>query len=272
MNILSVIAASRRRVTTDPDALDYFSRAEALGGSFDQTAINALYTEAYIKSAISDCIAGLKTDAVWSKITELYLHAGVTFPGLMAKVKHAGTATLTNNGPYVAGDYLAAGVGAGLKSASLKWLGTSFLDAISYNGSISCYVKNAPANQHPIGLLNVSLVKSIRPNGSPGWFYWKQGPDQVSFGSSHSSGYFIGSARAINDLQAYRNGVSTGFTTNAPDSVATGYEFVLSRAGAINYQGEMIAAHIGTGLTTTNAQNLSSRINTLMTALGCNVY
>jgi hypothetical protein len=271
MSLLLSIVGQRRRASFDTDALDYFSRAEALGGSFDQTAINALYTEAYCKTAISDCIAGLKTDAVWSKITELYLMGFVTFSGLMAKVKHAGTATLTNNG-FVAGNYLAAGIGSGIKSSSLNWLGTSFLDAVSYNGSMSCYVRNAGVNQHPIGLLDVTLVKSLRPNGSPGWFYWKEGPDQARFGSNQSSGYFVGSARAINDLQAYRNGVSTGFTTNAPDSVATGYEFVIGRAGSSNFTGEIIAAHIGTGLTTGEVANLSSRINTLMTAIGANVY
>ena len=270
MNLLLPIIGQRRRAGFDPDALDYFSRAEALGGSFDQTAINALYTESYIKKAISDCIAGLKTDAVWSKITELYLMGFVTFAGLMAKVKHAGTATLTNTN-FVSGDYLAAGSGAGLKGNGSANLATSFQPASNSNYSLSAYViQSATAS---------SALITIGTNGSNEIFRIGAGqvvvrPNFVTgFASAITTGYFIGSRRTSTDAEAYRNGISYG-TTATSDNAAFSNCFLFSRPAATFFytDARMSAAHVGTGLTDTEAANLSSRINTLMTAIGANVY
>jgi SPP1 family predicted phage head-tail adaptor len=89
----------------DSDALAYFTAAEAAGGSFDQTAISGTYTEEYVKTAISDFVAGLKTDGLWAKIELLPLFVGSSFAGLSVPLKGS-TMTLNN---FVTGDYVAAG-------------------------------------------------------------------------------------------------------------------------------------------------------------------
>jgi hypothetical protein len=132
----------------DTDAADYFSRAEALGGSFD---IDGTYTESVVKTAISDFVAICKTDGTWSKITEAYLLAGVDFSGLMAKLKYDTTATLTNNG-FVSGDYQAVSSGAGLTGDGSIYLGTSLVDnTLSANDkSFGIYLtaESAPGDQY----------------------------------------------------------------------------------------------------------------------------
>jgi hypothetical protein len=280
MNILTMIPASRRRVTTDPDALDYFSRAEALGGSFDQTAINALYTEAYMKSAISDCIAGLKTDAAWDKIIELYIHGFVSFAGLMAKVKHVGTETLTNNN-FVSGDYLAAGSGAGLKgNASDKYLGTSINDNILNpdSKSISRYATeaNTVSSAASIGIQVSELLQIAELSNNRVVIQMPASSAAVDIPSISSRAFYIGSRRGVNDFEAYRNGVTAGTDTTTPSQSSQNLEWYLfgrNQSGlSVPTNARISAFHIGTGLTDTEAANLSSRINTLMTAIGANVY
>jgi hypothetical protein len=273
MNILTMIPASRRRVTSDPDALDYFSRAEALGGSFDQTAINALYTEAYMKSAISDCIAGLKTDAVWDKITELYLMAGVTFPGLMAKVKHAGTEASTNVGPFDSGDYLAAGSGAGLKGdATTKRLNTEFGTVAQNDITIGAYITEAPsAGGTIVGRATDGNFRLAWSSGSTYVYRLNQTPS-VILSAIGETGQIIVTRRGPFDCEAYKDGSSFLASSAASTTTGSGNIFIFSNGDTLYSNQRLPCAYLCDGLTGTEAANLSSRINTLMTALGCNVY
>lgn len=296
MNLLLSIIGQRRRF--DPDALDYFSRAEALGGSFDQTAINASYTEAYCKGAISDCIAGLKTDAVWSKITELYLMGFVSFAGLMAKVKHAGTATLTNTN-FASGDYLAAGSGAGLKgNAANKRLSTGLVvsDHLSAgDGSLGIYaedmetavtkgfigVADAPTATAPHALL---LQDTGSRRGVIAGHYSNPNTIFITAASPVASAFEIISRTSTTDSRFYRNGTQSGSTnTNTSTDVADGMIGLFSlRYGTGTSEGSYSFGNysamrakvgfVGAGITDTEAANISSRINTLMTAIGANVY
>lgn len=284
MNLLLSIIGQRRRAGFDPDALDYFSRAEALGGSFDQTAINALYTEAYCKAAISDCIAGLKTDAVWSKITELYLMSFVTFAGLMAKVKHAGTATLVNSG-FAAGDYLAAGAGAGLKAnGSTNHLDSNFSDLslAPDDNSFSVYItEKAVGGTFPTYLgvrdnISPENYKLTYLNTSTGLLAMEF-PVTASVNTSHENSFVTASRRGVNDFEGYKNGTSVGVDTVTAASRAMSlnyYLFAYNQNGTARSRtnARMSNACIGQGLTDTEAFNLANRINALMTAIGANVY
>jgi hypothetical protein len=283
-------------VSYDADALDYFSRAETLGGSFDLSGINATYTEAYVKTAISDFIAGCKTDAIWTKLTEVYLLAGVSFDGLMAKLKHAGTATLTNNGPFVSGDYLAAGSGAGLVgNGSSKRLGTglicnTFMTAGS--ASLGIYAESLPTSG-TMGLIGVAdaasataahamILQSTFRRGLVASHYTSPTSLVSTAVNSASSAFEIVSRISSTNQRFYRNGVPSGSTnTNAYAGSSAGSIGMYSLrygtgTGSYSHSGfsAMRAkfAFAGLGLTDTDATNLSTRVNALMTAIGANVY
>jgi hypothetical protein len=264
----------------DADALDYFSRAEALGGSFDQSGISATYSEAYVKTAISDMIVGLKADGVWSEIIELYLLTGVTFGGLMAKVKHAGTATLTNtSNNFVAADYIAAGSGAGLKgNGSNKSLTT--VKTHGTLGSFGIYRTEKETTGTFFGESDGSAVNRFffDGNGAGGAIRYYYGQN-VGVNGNTDNGFLAVSRVSSTSLRAYRNTVVAGSngsgitpTANtttrfalfarilAPDSVQS-----LSNL-------RMSFAYVAQPLDDTQALNLSARVNTLMTALGCNVF
>jgi len=107
MNILSVIAASRRR--GDPDAADYFARIVSAGSTIsanNQAAVNAF-------------IVGCKADGIWTAIKAACFLAGPdNLTG--ALVPLVGTAPTNGGGNFVSGDYNRT---TGLKGdASTKYL------------------------------------------------------------------------------------------------------------------------------------------------------
>jgi hypothetical protein len=266
----------------DADALDYFTRAQALGGSFDLSALNATYTEVYVKTAISDFIAGCKTDAIWTKLTEVYLLAGVTFGGLMAKLKHAGTATLTNNGPFVSGDYLAAGSGAGLVGNGTTKRLVSSVPIATLRSLFTYNTLGASQSSSYIGVDSFPSVNRVRlgfdlaTNATTGNIGGNN-TNRVN-GNTQQIGALIITRQSETALKLFSNGsllntyaVSVAFTSPSALPIQLFAENINGAPGSFGNHKAVFAGY-GTGLTDTDAANLSTRVNALMTALGANVY
>jgi len=265
----------------DADAQDYFTRAEALGGSFDQSGLG--YSESVVKTAISDFVAGCKTDSIWTKIIEAYLLAGVTFSGVLAKLKHAGTAAITNVN-FVSGDYLAAGSGAGLVGNgttkhlnltvadntigvdSRSW--STYVTGLGTNNKYWMGVSGGAADNH-WSLIYITTLYGYAPSS---------GASQIVAKSpTVTTGYPIASRRANNAQECYWNGTSSATGSTLVTGAATANNWRLfdinnNGASAGPTDARFSFAHIGSGLTDTDAANLSTRVNALMTALGANVY
>ena len=238
------------------------------------------YTESYIKTAHSNFYAGLKTDGVWDKLTEFYLLAGKTFDGLTVKGK--GTGTLTNNN-FVTGDYLGVGTGAGLTGdGSTKYLDTG-LSGGSLDGddhSLSGYVQAFTIS----GRFLVGMRDGVGVTAGTEILVNLEGHQvRMPFSSAgmatsaNGASYLVGSRRGANDAEAYVNGVSDATDTSTASLTLASYPYYLFAANdggssLSRSDATLTFAHIGTGLTDTDASNLSTRVNTLMTALGCNVY
>lgn len=259
----------------DPDAQDYFTRAEALGGSFDLTSIDAAYTETYVKGAIIDYVVGLKADGLWDKLTELYLLSGVTFGGLMAKLKHAGTATLTNNN-FVTGDYVAAGTSAGLKGdGGTKYLDTGVNEADNVLNSLSI---SAYRTEVPVGTPRVDIgsLASHIGNGTSNELFVRMQNTNFAVTQSATGNllrHYLASRTDSSSIMIYMNGVLTITGSAASTTLSSFLFFLFCRyPGNALTNARLSFAHIGTGLTDTDAVKLSTRTNALMTALGTNVY
>jgi hypothetical protein len=230
--------------------------------------------------AISDFIAGCKADGVWSKITEAYLIAGVTFGGITVKLK--GTGTLTNNN-FVSGDYQATGAGAGLTGdGSTKYLDTGLND-----NTLSADDKHLGYYLTVMGSYGTRAQIGTYDGGTNYWVL--QNPDitttQVGIPftdalltASHTTGSAMVSRRGVNDVELYGNGssfatdTSTASATNANTSYYL-FAFNNNNSNALNYSDATLTfAHVGTSLTDTDAENLSLRVNKLMYDLGCSTY
>jgi len=186
--------------------------------------------------------------------------------------------SLTNNN-FVTGDYLGVGTGAGLTGdGSTKYLDTGLNDNTlsADDRGYSVYVTKA---------LTVASYMMLNYPGSGSAYSGFGSFDGVttqfflpasdaSLNSPAGDGMLIGSRRGVNDTEGYRNGVSVATDTSTASNTTTGVTFDLfaNGIGANRTDATLTFAHIGTGLTDTDASNLSTRVNTLMTALGCNTY
>jgi len=90
-------------------------------------------------------------------------------------------------------------------------------------------------------------------------------------------GHVIGSRRGVNDVETYYNGASNGTdtsTASASNSTSSWYLFARNLSDSPYFYADytLTFAHIGTGLTDTDAANLSLRVNKLMYDLGCSTY
>jgi hypothetical protein len=104
----SLIAASRRRVSFDPDAADYFARIVSAGSSI--SAANKIAVDVFVK--------GCKADGIWSAIKASCLLAGPDdLTG--ALVPLVGTAPTNVN--FVSADYN--------RTTGLKGSGSNYLDS-----------------------------------------------------------------------------------------------------------------------------------------------
>jgi hypothetical protein len=279
-NVEQYVGATSIKANWNAEASDYFLRAEALGGVFDQSHIDPAYHASYVKQNISYMIAGLKADAVWSKITEMYLLTGVTFGGLMAKLKYDTTATLTNNN-FVTGDYLAAGSGAGLKSdGSTKYLkgGISQIEIPARNSHLSTYNTQFSTGVVYMGSESALDIDRLAIYAAATSLFYSDltGATSISTITGSHVGHMVGTIESQESL--YENGSlikqeAVGGTARTPQAIDT-YLFAMNRNGVAAFLANFRSCcfSVGLGLTDTDAANLSTRTNALMTALGANVY
>lgn len=277
------VGATSIKATWNAEAADYFLRQEAKGSTFDASHLNPTYHASYVKQSISNMIQGLKDDGVWDDITELYLLAGFSWPtsGEITKLKYDTVPDLTNNN-FVSGDYVQAGSGAGLKGdGSTKYLGTSYeISGLGDSFAMSAYVAalGSNAGRHFMG----NYSGSASPDYC-GIYQSKltQTRAELPFNDAYiviedpaSAGILIGSRRGVNDAECYKNGssASSDTSTSAIDSNSTPFSLFATGSGVNKTNATLTAAHIGLGLTTTQAADLSTRVNALMTSLGANVY
>ena len=229
--------------------------------------------------AINDMVVGLKADGVWTKLTEVYLLSCVTsLSGVLIKLK--GTGSLTNVN-FVSGDYVAAGSGAGLVgNGSTKYLNAG----TAVSGGLSAYCTVAPSatgdyiavdafpSSNRVRLFYDSAVPSVSAN------IGGDNSARVNDGTT-LTGMFTTSRQLSTSLKIFRNGASvatsaTSTTFTAP-SVLPLYLFAVATSGSPGafFNGrQSICVQHNHDLTDTDAANLSTRVNALMTAIGANVY
>jgi hypothetical protein len=224
-------------------------------------------TPSQILRKINDMVVGLKSDNVWDKITEAYLMAGVTFGGITVKLK--GTGTLTNNN-FVSGDYQATGAGAGLTgNAGSKKIttGITTTSGASFSTYNTTQSTEAISGQSRITLaldnnFGVNIDRRFSGNAAG---------TQYAIGDSIKNDNWTVGYALNTGTKAFKNGSFDYFSSNTISS-SNVYLFGRQVDNAVSVDCSITFAHIGTGLTDTDAANLSLRVNKLMYDLGCNVY
>lgn len=255
-------------VAYDADAQAYFTA-------------NTSITSAADKNAINDFYLGLKTDAIYTKINAMYLplwsSATANKWNLINPVDtnagyrltfstgwtHASTGMTPNGTSAYADTFLSTSV-TGLNTGHLSYYSrtNSTITGIEMGA-----LKNTPNSYTELSCRYSTSGSAVRYNNAGVPTY---------LANANSQGYYIGLRTASNVLKLFKNGSSVQSLTTASSATTTNTIYI----GAINNSlvaglfsnRECCFSSIGTGLTDTEATNLSSRVNTLMTYFGINIY
>ena len=254
---------------TDPDARDFIQRVEAADGA-------AL--EDGIKLAYADFIRGCKADGNWNAImAACILAAARTLSGALVPLKGAAP----TNFNFVSGDY----------NRKTGLVGNGSTKYLNSNHKISQYTTGE--NLH-LGLYGTAGLASGRPMGVfRATVYTRHylpidiSSNVVGWGNSTpaaavvASGHYI--ATRVTGQQAFRylNGsVDTGPLTidgSTPSDWPVGIFVAIGSATGLANEAQLLNGlttarialyHIGDGLTATQVANLSTRVTTLINAIG----
>jgi hypothetical protein len=277
-------------ISVDSDAQVYFDAVATNGGSIGVLA----------KTAVTNFIIGLKADGLWSSIYDIGLFAGVDqIAGALVKVKTPLASRLLVNNNFTSGAYSPTGSTAGFKgNGSNTYLNTGFNPGTTGLNPQSNSLTNFGVFAYWAGSeTSTRYVMGIQQTNTPlagvglGW----------SGGIPNKEGGVIGSLNLTTELSPLTSPVSLDgssfVTTNSNRSqvyynkgtqvstpiTATGAAFpsqsiVIGAMGVVGstpylWSTRYIRGYaITQGLNATQAQQLSTRWNTLMTSFGANTY
>lgn len=253
---------------TSAEASQFFARATGMDTTH-QTRFSTL-------------IDGLVTDAIWSKLDALYVFATDTATNARINLKSSsfgisliGTPTFTANTGYA---------GNGSQALDTTYNALTSGQFTQNSGSMGVYVltnRTVDANITHMGNNNVgdTIIDVVRLNafGNKDWFAINDNSPLAITGTGTAKGFGVASRTVSGTVNGYKNGSSIGsftVTSSAPNSMNF-YILGMNYNTGTLIQGstdQVSAAFIGSGLTATDVSNISSRINTYMTAYGINVY
>ena len=268
-SLISVIAGSRRRF--DPDAADYFTRIVASGSSISVDN----------KAAVNTLFLALKTQSIWTLISELYLFAGVdNLTGCLVKAKGSGSLSNTN---FAGGDHnRTTGL---LGNGSSKYLNTGLANNALSGTSNHIFVEGSgfetSGDRIPAGVYNGGPATTlfILDFYSASIFSRAYRSASGAIGAVPrittgliTSGSLCGTRTSASSASIYQNGsLSNNNTTSVSPAFSTRpiFVFALNNIGSPGgyTAARLRAVSIGSGLSDAQASSLNAAIATYMSSL-----
>lgn len=258
-------------VTYDADALAYFTANTAITSDADKNAINTFYL-------------GLKSDGIYTKIKAMYLPIwGSASASKWNLVNPADTDAAFRLTFATGMTFTSSGMTPNGSSAYANtYYQTNNLDINSIHLSVYLRTNITSGTQAEFGSLKTTATVSytdFSPNLSNlgAYFRGNDGAAPTYVTNTNTTGFYIGSRTASNVKKIFKN----SNVLQTLNTVTTAKNTINIYLSAVNQNGtstiyystrQQCFASIGDGLTDAEATNLSSRVNTLMTYFGINVY
>ena len=245
----------------DPDALAFFARVTAAGGSLTATE----------KSAVNTLVVTMKANSIWTPMKAIYPMVGASAAACAQNLKSSSfTGTFTSGWTFASTGVTPNGTSAYMDTTLIPSSNMS-------NSSASMGFVNNVANT------NTSGIEFGVQSATDGMSIWTQfssyaisrigrGADASVFGGYSTAGRLYGSRTTATLQTLYRNGVSVATGVGAVTPLETVYSITLgglNLSGTPNLfvNGRYTFAFIGDGLSGTNITNLDSAIVTFNTTL-----
>lgn len=250
------------------------------------TGLDATHTDAF--SALID---GLVTDSIWTKLDALWIGATDTEAHSQINLKSSSFAlTKVGSVSFTADQGWTGDASTGFWKTGLIPNTGGGQNFVQDSGSLGAYVRT---NRTTDAFKAAMGVKVSFSNVCTSNLYPKHATAKAAGCLNHAGGTVAGTNSTVSTAAGmsiisrtgatagaiYKNGSSISTFSTASDAtlpntnfaIGAQYEFNDATASAFS-DDQIAAAFVGSGLNATEAGNISSRINTYMTAIGTNVY
>lgn len=265
-------------VTVVSGSLSGFTPTSAQSAAFLARATGI--TTTIDKTNYDTMITGLVNDGVWTKLDALYIFAAPDSTTALLNLVQTSFGGTTHGTVNFSAKHGFIGDGSTFYIDSGFNQGTAPSPQFTLNSaSFGVYnlTSNTTENNQVIGNGHISqAILNFQPNfGSASASI--NGGATASIGTGNSQGFWQGTRTSSSSVSLSHNGGT--FTTNASTSFSIDVDQTMlvytsqTNAGPNAPTTDTFSsAFIGGALTQTNSNNISSRINTFMTAYGINVY
>lgn len=252
----------------------------------DQDAINFLNATGIqdntIKIAINTLAVDLKQYNLWDKLYAMYPLVGGTSTTCQYNLINTSSLNLAFSGSWnfnnngVSGSGTSNGVtGSNYASTGFRPLTASYAN-VGTNLSLGVYVETNITGGYDMGLdglVNDDLYLISRYTNNLSYFYYTS---SLTVANTDARGFYIGtiSGSAPNNQVIYKNGVSIASKNGSGGNIDTSGYLALGAATTQPVESSPRLyglSFIGKGLTSTNASNLNTTVQTFATTLGRNV-
>lgn len=232
------------------------------------------------RGLVNTMIGGLQTDGVWTKLDRLWLHAAENAQSATIDIVAEGVATAVGAPTFTTDQ--------GYTFASTKYLTTTFnpataggqyaLNSAHFGGYFRTNLNNPCTTAGSFSSAGSSAHSGIDSFGGNVTHFLNDasGLNTGVASTSAGAGMWVGTRTASNATAAYKNGSSAGTGSGVSTFIPSFNLFIGARNsdGSVGNEttAQIAATCWGSGLSATDAANLSSRINTFMTAIGANIY
>ena len=250
----------------DPDALAFFARVTAAGGSLTNTE----------KSAVNTLVIQMKADGIWSAMKAIYPMVGASAAACAQNLKSSSfTGTFTSGWTFASTGVTPNGTSAFFNS-NLNQSGNltpsnnhiSVYSRTNANGSLSY-------NTQDCGITNnVNYSFQVLISRGQDKATCEMGSQIIQVTNNDSRGYFLGTSTSSTSAKLYKNGssIGTSTTTQTRTMFSNNVYFGASNESTSNNAvwfspRENAFASIGDGLTDTQASNFYTAVQAFQTTL-----
>jgi hypothetical protein len=245
----------------DPDALAFFARVTAAGGSLTATE----------KAAVTTLVTTMKANSIWTPMKAIYPMVGASAAACAQNLKSSSfTGTFTSGWTFA--------------STGVKPNGSAYFDTglnpsgiINENSvSVSTYLRtNSNAVYCDIGASDSPLYQIVLYARLSDVLYTDMGSQaaaRITYANTDSRGHFISTRTSSTSFKSFINStLKATLTTTQSLAIVTKNIFLAannSPGGITQYSDRQTAfAHIGDGLTDTQASNLYTAVQAFQTTL-----
>ena len=228
------------------------------------------------QSRVNDLVVGLKADSLFSIGDRLWLWGGESDLH-QAKIDIINLQSITINGSPT----LAAGGYTGNGTSDFIDLNfnpsTAGGNYAASSASFGTYVRGTTTNVSEMGAFTGSIDNRLIPSFASVVAIFEINTDaQDTPASTTEQGYWVESRTGANAVEYFKNGASFSTGTQTQRGLVNLKFYALAENNNGTASGfspnQQASVWFGGGLTTTQGSNLSTRVNTYMTAWGINVY